>query len=156
MLFLCINVSICMSIQAGNQNSVSQSNASQPVRNGPASSRTRSGSAPRRSKSNGKLKQEADTSCGNKPKSNTDFVNDSDPKSLKVRIKMGSDKMFAKGNAEIYSGLGLDVSPSSMEASPVHSDGFFHGSQDVPDESPTSILEVCSFTNIMFLCLGRY
>ncbi|KAK1412523.1 hypothetical protein QVD17_33852 [Tagetes erecta] len=130
-------------IKAGNQNFVSQSNASHPVRNGPASSRTRSGSAPRRSKSNGKMKQEVDTSCGNKQKSITDFVNDSDQKSLKVRIKMGSDKMFAKGNAEIYSGLGLDVSPSSsMEASPVNSDGFFHGSQDVPDESPTSILEM--------------
>ncbi|KAI3805933.1 hypothetical protein L1987_21821 [Smallanthus sonchifolius] len=130
-------------IKVGNQNSVSQSNASQPVGNGPASVNARSGSAPRKSKSNGKLKQEVNTSCSDKSKSITDFADNSDPKFLKVRIKMGSDNMLTKRNAEIYSGLGLDMSPSSsLEASPVNSDGFYHGPQDVPDESPTSILEM--------------
>ncbi|KAI3819248.1 hypothetical protein L1987_13073 [Smallanthus sonchifolius] len=103
-------------IEGGNQNSVSHSNASQQVRNEPASFSARSRSAPRKSKSNSKLKQ---------------------------KVKAGSDNMLTKRNAEIYSGLGLDVSPSSsLEASPVNSDWFFHGTQDGPDESPTSILEM--------------
>ncbi|KAD6120180.1 hypothetical protein E3N88_11451 [Mikania micrantha] len=101
-----------------------------------------SGSAPRRSKSNIKLKQEV-KSRGSKSKSITDFADNSDPMSLKVRIKVSSDNMVAKGNAEIYSGLGLDVSPSSsLGASPLNSDGFFLGSQVVSDESPISILEM--------------
>ncbi|KAI3732447.1 hypothetical protein L1987_63652 [Smallanthus sonchifolius] len=103
-------------IEGGNQNSVSHSNASQQVINDPASFSARSGSAPRESKSNSKLKQ---------------------------KVKVVSDNMLTKRNAEIYSGLGLDVSPSSsLEASPVNSDWLFHGTQDGPDESPTSILEM--------------
>ncbi|KAF5785174.1 putative transcription factor & chromatin remodeling CW-Zn family [Helianthus annuus] len=125
-----------------NQNTVSHSNKSQPVRNGPASVSARSESAPRKSKSNGKLKQEVNIYSGNKSKSITDVANDSDPKSLKVRIKVGSDNMLTKKHAEIYSGLGLDMSPSSLEASPVNSHGFIHGPRDVPYESPTSILEM--------------
>ncbi|KAI7736127.1 hypothetical protein M8C21_033158, partial [Ambrosia artemisiifolia] len=128
-------------MKVGNQNSVTQSNKSEPVRNGPASFSARSESAPRKSKSNGKLKQGVNTSSGNKSKSVTDVANNSDPQSLKVRIRVGSDNTMTKKNAEIYSGLGLDMSPSSLETSPVNSVGFFHRPHDVPYESPTSILE---------------
>ncbi|KAJ0449867.1 putative transcription factor & chromatin remodeling CW-Zn family [Helianthus annuus] len=134
-------------IEGGNQNSVSHSNASQPIRNGSASFSGISGSAPRKSKSksksNSKLKQEVNTSRGKKSKSVSNSANDSDQKSLKVRNEVGSDHMLSKRNAEIYSGLGLDMSPSSSsEAGPVNSEWFFHGPQDGPDESPTSILEM--------------
>ncbi|PWA97228.1 zinc finger, CW-type [Artemisia annua] len=92
---------------------------------------------------NGKLKQEVVTSCGDKSKSTSNFSNDSDQKSLKVRIRVCSDDTLTRKNAEIYSGLGLDVSPSSsLEASPLNSDGFFHAPRDGPDVSPTSILEM--------------
>ncbi|KAK9070084.1 hypothetical protein SSX86_010483 [Deinandra increscens subsp. villosa] len=125
-------------IEGGNQNSVSHSNASQPIRNGPTSFRVS-----RKSKSNNKLKQEVNASCGNKFESVSTFANHADEKSLTVQIKVGSDNMLTKRNAEIYNGLGLDVSPSSsLEANPVTKDWFFHGAQDGPDESPTSILEM--------------
>ncbi|GJY27876.1 hypothetical protein Tco_0403643, partial [Tanacetum coccineum] len=64
--------------------------------------------------------------------------------SLKVRIRVGSDNLSTRKKAEIYSGLGLDVSPSSsLEASPADSDDFCHAPRDTPcHESPTSILEV--------------
>nr|XP_043635603.1 cysteine-tryptophan domain-containing zinc finger protein 5-like [Erigeron canadensis]XP_043635604.1 cysteine-tryptophan domain-containing zinc finger protein 5-like [Erigeron canadensis] len=129
--------------EVGHQNSVSQSSASKPVRNGSTSFRPRSGSALRSSKSNAKLKKEVLSSSGERSKSVRNFTNDSDPKSLRVRIKVGSDKLSTQRNAEIYSGLGLDVSPSSsLEVSPVDSDGFLHVAQVGPNESPTSILEM--------------
>ncbi|KAA8543137.1 hypothetical protein F0562_021368 [Nyssa sinensis] len=71
-------------------------------------------------------------------------VNDSvkRDKSLKVRIKVGSDNLSIRKNAEIYSGLGLDVSPSSLDDSPTDSEGLSCEPQDAPDESPTSILQI--------------
>ncbi|KAF8392615.1 hypothetical protein HHK36_022962 [Tetracentron sinense] len=66
-----------------------------------------------------------------------------DQKLLKVRIKMGSDSMSAKKNAAIYSGLGLDISPSpSLEDSPAESGGMSPESKEREDESPTSILQI--------------
>ncbi|GJV57340.1 hypothetical protein Tco_1458345, partial [Tanacetum coccineum] len=124
-------------IEIAHQNSSTHTSASQPSRNG-------SWTAPRGgSTMNGKLKQEVVTSyCGDKSKSTSNFSNDSDQKSLKVRIRVCSDDTLTRKNAEIYSGLGLDGSPSSsLEASPVNSDGFFHATRDGPDVSPTSILE---------------
>ncbi|XP_042754011.2 cysteine-tryptophan domain-containing zinc finger protein 7 [Lactuca sativa] len=112
----------------------SQSSASQPSRKG--------------SSANGRLKQEVPTSCGDKSTSKgyqsvNNLTKDSDQKSLKVRIKVGSEKLSTRKKAEIYSGLGLDVSPSSsLEASPADSNGFFHVPQDDHNESPTSILEI--------------
>ncbi|KAI7740838.1 hypothetical protein M8C21_020158, partial [Ambrosia artemisiifolia] len=140
---LTIDPDASLSYIGGNQYSVSHSNASQPIRNGPASLSARSGPAPRKSKSNSKLKQEGNTSSGNKSKSVSNFAGDSEQKSLKVRNEVGFDNMLTKRNAEIYSGLGLDLSPSSSsEASPANSECFFHGPEDGPDESPTSILEM--------------
>ncbi|KAK6940935.1 Zinc finger, CW-type, partial [Dillenia turbinata] len=68
-----------------------------------------------------------------------------DQKSLKVRIKVGVDNLSTQRNAAIYSGLGLDVSPSSsLDDSPAESEGLSHDQQDIcaPDESPTSILQI--------------
>ncbi|KAK6937422.1 Zinc finger, CW-type [Dillenia turbinata] len=68
-----------------------------------------------------------------------------DQKSLKVRIKVGVDNLSTQKNAAIYSGLGLDVSPSSsLDDSPVESEGLSHERQDIhaSDESPTSILQI--------------
>ncbi|XP_044492146.1 cysteine-tryptophan domain-containing zinc finger protein 7-like isoform X2 [Mangifera indica] len=66
-----------------------------------------------------------------------------DQKTLKVRIKVGSDNLLTQKNAAIYSGLGLDVSPSSsLDDSPSESEGNDHEPQEVLFESPTHILMV--------------
>lgn len=74
---------------------------------------------------------------------NKKSTNLSDQKILKVRIKVGSDNLSTKRNAEIYSGLGLDVSPSSsLNDSPSGSEGMSRELQDILCESPTSIVQV--------------
>lgn len=74
--------------------------------------------------------------CTNKSGKSTDQI------TLKFRIKMKSD-MSAKKNAAIYSGLGLDNSPSSsMGNSPEESEGMPPLSQETVDESPTGIIQV--------------
>ncbi|KAF5944446.1 hypothetical protein HYC85_018523 [Camellia sinensis] len=66
----------------------------------------------------------------------------SDQKTLKVQIKVGSDNLLTQKNAKIYTGLGLDISPSSsLNESPTDSEGFSHEPLDAPEESPTSILQ---------------
>ncbi|XP_017224679.1 cysteine-tryptophan domain-containing zinc finger protein 7 isoform X1 [Daucus carota subsp. sativus] len=68
--------------------------------------------------------------------------NQSDQKTIKVKIKMCSDNSSTKKNAEIYSGLGLDVSPtSSFEDSPADGE-LARESKNSPDKSPASILEI--------------
>ncbi|XP_039048802.1 cysteine-tryptophan domain-containing zinc finger protein 7-like [Hibiscus syriacus] len=65
-----------------------------------------------------------------------------DQKTLKVRIKVGSDSKVQK-NSAIYSGLGLDDSPSSsLGNSPDESGGTVTGSPGTTNESPTKILQV--------------
>ncbi|KAI3773126.1 hypothetical protein L6452_04325 [Arctium lappa] len=143
---------IDLQIEGGRQNSVSISNASQSTRHGPAPASGASVPPPRGPPVMGKVKQEGymlSAKAGDKFASNgqqpvNNFANTtSDQKSLKVRIRVGSDNLSTRKNAEIYSGLGLDVSPSSsLEASPVDSDDFCHVSRDSPyEESPTSILK---------------
>ncbi|KAK4273181.1 hypothetical protein QN277_021631 [Acacia crassicarpa] len=67
----------------------------------------------------------------------------SDLKTLKVRIKMGTDNLTTQNNAAIYSGLGLDVSPSSsLDDSPSEGEGVSHGPKDAPSEPPSSILQI--------------
>ncbi|KAK6260195.1 hypothetical protein SCA6_014669 [Theobroma cacao] len=64
-----------------------------------------------------------------------------DQKPLKVRIKMGSDNLSTRKNAEFYSVVGLDVSPSSsLDDSPSESEGMYRETQEPLFESPTSIL----------------
>ncbi|XP_052205360.1 cysteine-tryptophan domain-containing zinc finger protein 7 isoform X2 [Diospyros lotus] len=71
------------------------------------------------------------------------YAPSSDQKTLKFRIKVGPDNLPTRKNAEIYSGLGLDISPSSsLDDSPTDTDGLSQEPQDVVDESPTSILQI--------------
>ena len=68
--------------------------------------------------------------------------NSTDQRTLKFRIKMKSS-ILAQKNAEIYSGLGLDDSPSSsMDNSPVESEGMPPVSRESAENSPTSIIQV--------------
>lgn len=63
-------------------------------------------------------------------------------RTLKFRIKMKSDNLDQK-NAAIYSGLGLDISPSSsMDKSPLEIGGTPPVSQQTGKESPTAIIQV--------------
>ncbi|KAG2727151.1 hypothetical protein I3843_01G141700 [Carya illinoinensis] len=73
--------------------------------------------------------------------------NPTDQRPLKVRIKMGSDNS-GRGNAAIYSGLGLDYSPSSSPGNSLEeSEGASPISQGTVDDSPASIIqEMTSFT----------
>ncbi|WOG87318.1 hypothetical protein DCAR_0206541 [Daucus carota subsp. sativus] len=66
----------------------------------------------------------------------------SDQKNYKVRIRRLSDNWSTKKKSEIYSGLGLDVSPtSSFEDSPTDGE-LAREPQNLPEFSPTSILEI--------------
>ncbi|XP_022899128.1 uncharacterized protein LOC111412429 isoform X2 [Olea europaea var. sylvestris] len=70
-------------------------------------------------------------------------ANPSGKRTLKVRIKVGSENLSTQKNADIYSGLGLDVSPlSSLDDSSTTSEGLCGNLQDVPDKYPTGILEM--------------
>ncbi|XP_073314730.1 cysteine-tryptophan domain-containing zinc finger protein 3-like isoform X2 [Primulina huaijiensis] len=81
-------------------------------------------------------------------------VNPSEQKTLKVRIKVGSDNLSTQKNTEIYGGLGLVVSPSSslddnQEATVEKLSG---NRLDVPEKSPTSILQIMtSFATVHLL-----
>ncbi|KAK8960083.1 hypothetical protein KSP40_PGU010802 [Platanthera guangdongensis] len=58
-----------------------------------------------------------------------------DPKPLKVRIKVGPGNVLIRNKPEIYSDLGLDISPSpSLEDSP-------DGSRELSPESPCAFVE---------------
>ncbi|KAE8711932.1 Tetratricopeptide repeat-like superfamily protein [Hibiscus syriacus] len=64
-----------------------------------------------------------------------------DQKTLKVRIKVGSDNKVQK-NSAIYSGLGLDDSPSSSLGNSPDESGAVTASPGATNESPTKILQV--------------
>ncbi|KAJ1427281.1 Zinc finger, CW-type [Sesbania bispinosa] len=71
-----------------------------------------------------------------------------DQRPLKLRIKVKSD-ILAKRNAAIYSGLGLDDSPSSsMGNSPEESEVMPPVSQETPEESPIDIVQVMTSCTI--------
>lgn len=68
--------------------------------------------------------------------------NPTDQRPLKVRIKMGSGNT-GRRNAAIYSGLGLDYSPSSSPGNSLEeSEGMSPLSQGSVDNSPGSIIMV--------------
>lgn len=116
---------------------------------GPASTGSTSLVAPKAPSANDPVKQEgsmsldqADQYASRYESANKKAVSLSDQKTLKVRIKVGSDNLSTRKNA-IYSGLGLDGTPSSsLDDSPSDSEGISHEPQDAPFESPTSILQV--------------
>lgn len=92
-------------------------------------------------KGNGYLQSRNSDESSIKSGINKKSVNDQ--RTLKVRIKVGSENLPAQKNSEIYSGLGLVVSPSSsMDDSPSTSEGQCGELLDTPEESPTSILQV--------------
>ncbi|KAK7289956.1 hypothetical protein RIF29_04021 [Crotalaria pallida] len=65
-----------------------------------------------------------------------------DQRTLKFRIKVKSN-IIAQKNAAIYSGLGLDISPSSsMGNSPLASEGMPPVSKENANYSPTEIIQV--------------
>ncbi|XP_073292159.1 cysteine-tryptophan domain-containing zinc finger protein 7-like isoform X2 [Primulina huaijiensis] len=69
-------------------------------------------------------------------------VNTSDQRILKVRIKVGSDKVSTQKIADIYNGLGLVVSPSSLlDESPATSKPQSRNLLDLQEGSPISILQ---------------
>lgn len=63
---------------------------------------------------------------------------------------MGSDNLSVKKNAAIYSGLGLDGSPtSSLGDSPMESEGLSCRLSFDGFESPTRILQVSSWVFLL-------
>jgi len=80
--------------------------------------------------------------CALKDDTTKNTANSTDQRTLKFRIKMKSN-ILAQKNAEIYSGLGLDDSPSSsMDNSPAESEGTQPVSQESAENSPTGIIQV--------------
>lgn len=65
-----------------------------------------------------------------------------DQRTLKVRIRVGSENLPTQKNSDIYSGLGLVSPSSSMDDSPTTSEGQNGELLNMPEESPTSILQV--------------
>ncbi|KAI3975649.1 hypothetical protein MKX01_023075 [Papaver californicum] len=71
------------------------------------------------------------------------LFNPNEKKTLKVRIKVGTGRILARTNTEIYSGLGLDISPSSsLDESATESGGLSLESHDTLDESPMSMIQI--------------
>lgn len=77
-------------------------------------------------------------------------------KTLKVRIKVGSDTALARPNAAIYSVMGLEYSPSSSPDSPGTGGGSHLGHQSGPHESPTTIclVNIINSNYCLFLLLN--
>ncbi|KAL0459633.1 UNVERIFIED_CONTAM: hypothetical protein Slati_0590500 [Sesamum latifolium] len=122
------------------QNSLASSSASPSARSGAASGK--GASAGNSLKGNGYLQSRHAEGSSLKTEVSKKSVNPSDQRTLKVRIKVGSENLPTQKNAEIYSGLGLVVSPSSsLDDSPAASGGQCGKLLDVPEESPTSILQ---------------
>ncbi|KAK4418167.1 hypothetical protein Salat_2229400 [Sesamum alatum] len=123
------------------QNSLASSSASPSARSGAASGKA--ASAGNSLKGNGYLQSRHAEGSSLKTEVSKKSVNPSDQRTLKVRIKVGSENLSTQKNAEIYSGLGLVVSPSSsLDDSPAASEGQCGKLLDVPEESPTSILQI--------------
>jgi hypothetical protein len=150
--------------QGGRRSSVSSSTASQSLRLEPSSTVLKTTSS-----LNESVKQEAcvpSTHFAEELVPRDECVNRKSAslqKMLKVRIKVGSDNLSTQKNAAIYSGLGLDVSPSSsMDDSPSESEGMSHDPQDAHLESPNYILQVShlpasfNLSRITPLCVGTW
>ncbi|XP_056168091.1 cysteine-tryptophan domain-containing zinc finger protein 7-like isoform X2 [Syzygium oleosum] len=92
------------------------------------------------------------TNCIMKEEISNKPGNQSDQRTLKVRIKVGCDRNAQK-NAAIYSGLGLDNSPSSSsESSSGESEDLSASSGEISEVSPASILQV--MTSFPFADVG--
>lgn len=145
-LLLPINMHFLI-LQGGRHTSLGSSCTSLSGRPVASSARSATGPAPRAPPFNGERNSAVPPTrledSNSKIKKVKKPRNASDLKTLKVRIKVGTNNLSTRKNAEIYSGLGLDDSPSSsLDGSPVESEGVSHDLQVSPDESPTSILQV--------------
>ncbi|KAM3704844.1 hypothetical protein ACJW31_03G036800 [Castanea mollissima] len=70
-------------------------------------------------------------------------TNQSDKKTLKFRIKVGSDNILTEKSAAIYSNLGLDMSPSSSsDGSHTEWEGNSPDSHSKQSESPSCIIKI--------------
>ncbi|XP_019188484.1 PREDICTED: uncharacterized protein LOC109182758 [Ipomoea nil] len=136
-----------LNLEVGRQNSLVSSSTSLSARLGAAPTNSVLVPATRASIANVDAKigthparaEESTLICKNPKKR----ASSSDQKCLKVRIKVGSENLSTQKNAEIYSGLGLDVSPSSsLDDSHDDSEGLTRDPWDASDESPTSIIQI--------------
>lgn len=66
----------------------------------------------------------------------------SEQKARKIRIKLNSNKSLPRNTAAIYSGLGLDISPSTSAEDNLDETAGALVPEVLPDESPRAILEV--------------
>ncbi|KAF3456193.1 hypothetical protein FNV43_RR00843 [Rhamnella rubrinervis] len=131
-------------MEGASQNEKASSNAPPSVRPGTVSSssqlshntRAPSGDFPLKQNS-GLLSTQVTEKCSWKNESSNRARNPTDQRTLKFRIKMGSDNMAQK-NA-IYSGLGLDDSPSSSSGNSPDECG---GVPPVSQESPSNIIQI--------------
>ncbi|KAI9182280.1 hypothetical protein LWI28_023832 [Acer negundo] len=136
-----------MQSEGGCRNTTVSSTAPQPLRPGPASGVT-SLPASKASSNYDSVKEEVSMPFSRTEEYTSRHVtvnkkNLSDQKTLKVRIKVGSDNLSTQKNAAIYSGLGLYVSPSSSpDDSPSESEGMDRDPLDALLESPMNILRI--------------
>src|SRR5438105_165144 len=69
-------------------------------------------------------------------------VNGSEQKAPKIRIKVNSNRSLPRNTAAIYSGLGLDISPSSSMEGSLDGSAGAPVPEVLPDESPRTIFQV--------------
>ncbi|KAL1065607.1 hypothetical protein V6Z11_D12G009200 [Gossypium hirsutum] len=137
-----------MPLEDDHRNSACWPSGSQSQRAGPPPINVGTLPALKALSANDSIKQEVSVTPGDADElafrcesANKKAANVPDQKTLKVRIKVGSDNLSTQKNAAIYSGLGLDVSPSSsLDGSPSESDGMYRQTQEPLFDSPTSIL----------------
>ncbi|GLT42503.1 hypothetical protein SLA2020_164990 [Shorea laevis] len=129
-------------VEGGRHGTAVLSSISQSVRPGPASVTAGTLPVSKTLPRNDSVKQEVSMPSNHTGEfSIKKCSNLADQKTLKLRIKVGSDNLLTERNAAIYSGLGLDVSPSSsIDDSASETEGVYHDCEDVSFDSPTSIL----------------
>lgn len=69
-------------------------------------------------------------------------VNGPEQKAPKIRIKVNNNRNLTRNTAAIYSGLGLDISPSSSMDDSIDGCAEVPEPKNLPDESPHTILQV--------------
>ncbi|KAI9123074.1 hypothetical protein K1719_005963 [Acacia pycnantha] len=134
-------------VEAASDNSTAPSHVPPSTRRGTAPCSTNSLQNARAFSVDGSKKNGAGTSsntgaemCSLKNDSTNKSGKSAVQRTLKFRIKMKSDNLTQK-NAAIYSGLGLDISPSSsMDGSPIETGGTLPVSEQIGEESPSGII----------------
>ncbi|XP_047054002.1 cysteine-tryptophan domain-containing zinc finger protein 5-like isoform X2 [Lolium rigidum] len=69
-------------------------------------------------------------------------VNGPEQKAPKIRIKVNSSRSLARNTAAVYSGLGLDISPSSSMDDSLGGSAGDPEPKNLPDASPHTILQI--------------